>query len=114
MIISEQLIRPKSNHRHLVVGDFNDYKNTAPIRRFLKVNKTTLHHMLPCRDTMGYFWTHYYNKQDSYDRLDYLFSSPAMFGHYIKGSARANDSMRLSGGVRSPHGLCGFRILIRV
>ena len=27
---------PRNNHRHLVVGDFNDYKNTAPIRRFSK------------------------------------------------------------------------------
>ena len=84
---------PESNHRHLVVGDFNDYKNTAPIRRFLKVNKTTLHHMLPCRDTMGYFWTHSYNKRDRYNRLDYLFSIPAICGHCFKGSARANDSL---------------------
>lgn len=86
--------RPESNPFHLIVGDFNDYKNTAPIRRFQKVNRTILHHMLPCRDTMGYFWTHYYKKQDSYDRLDYIFASPAMLGHYLVGSARINDSMR--------------------
>ena len=85
---------PQADSLHLVVGDFNDFKSTAPIRRFEKVNKTILHHMLPCRDTMGYFWTHYYKKQDSYDRLDYIFSSPAMFEHYIEGSARVNDSLR--------------------
>lgn len=85
---------PQTNPVHLVIGDFNDFKNTAPIRRFQKVNKTTLHHMLPCQDTMGYFWTHYYKKQDSYARLDYIFASPAMFERYIQGSARVNDSIR--------------------
>ena len=85
---------PETNPVHLVVGDFNDFKNTAPIRRFQKVNKTILHQMLPCQDTMGYFWTHYYKKQDSYDRLDYLFASPSMFENYIHGSARVNNSLR--------------------
>ena len=89
-----QIYPPETNPVHLVVGDFNDFKNTAPIRRFQKVNKTILHHMLPCQDTMGYFWTHYYKKQDSYDRLDYLFASPLMFENYIHGSARVNDSLR--------------------
>ena len=89
-----QIYPPETNPVHLVVGDFNDFKNTAPIRRFQKVNKTILHHMLPCQDTMGYFWTHYYKKQDSYDRLDYLFASPSMFENYIHGSARVNNSLR--------------------
>ena len=84
----------QANSLHLIVGDFNDFKSTAPISRFQKVNKTVLHHMLPCQDTMGYFWTHYYKKQDSYNRLDYIFASPAMFEHYIQGSARINDSLR--------------------
>ena len=89
-----QIYPPETNPFHLLVGDFNDFKNTAPIRRFQKVNKTILHHMLPSRDTMGYFWTHYYKKQDSYDRLDYLFASPSMFENYIHGSARVNNSLR--------------------
>ncbi len=89
-----QTYPPEKNPYHLVVGDFNDFKNTAPIRRFQKVNKTILHQMLPCQDTMGYFWTHYYKKQDSYDRLDYIFASPAMLEHYREGSARVNDMLR--------------------
>jgi endonuclease/exonuclease/phosphatase family metal-dependent hydrolase len=89
-----QIYPPETDPVHLVVGDFNDFKNTAPIRRFQKVNKTILHQMLPCQDTMGYFWTHYYKKQDSYDRLDYIFVSPTMFENYIQGSARVNDSLR--------------------
>ncbi len=85
---------PENNPTHIIVGDFNDFKNTAPLRRFLKVNKTVLSHMLPCRDTFGYFWTHYYAKQDSYARLDYLLASPTMKEHYLEGSARIADSLR--------------------
>jgi len=84
----------ESNSLHLVVGDFNDFKNSAPLRRFFTVNKKTLHHVLPCQDTMGYFWTHYYKKQDSYDRLDYMFASPAMLTNFVVGSARIADSFR--------------------
>jgi len=85
---------PESTPMHIVLGDFNDFKNSAAIRRFQKVNKTTLNDILPCRDTMGYFWTHYYKKQDSYDRIDYIFTSPAMRGHTIEGSARVADQLR--------------------
>jgi len=85
---------PETNPTHMIVGDFNDFKNTAPLRRFLKVNKTVLSHMLPCRDSLGYFWTHYYAKQDSYDRLDYLLASPSMKEHYLEGSARIADYLR--------------------
>jgi endonuclease/exonuclease/phosphatase family metal-dependent hydrolase len=85
---------PETNPMHLVLGDFNDFKNSAAIRRFQRVNKTTLNHILPCKDTMGYFWTHYYKKQDSYDRIDYIFTSPAMREHTIEGSARVADQLR--------------------
>jgi exonuclease III len=43
---------------------------------------------------MGYFWTHYYKKQDSYDRIDYIFSSPSMMNHFIEGTARVADQIR--------------------
>lgn len=85
---------PETGPMHIVLGDFNDFKNSAAIRRFQKVNKTTLHQILPCKDTMGYFWTHYYKKQDSYDRIDYIFASPSMMKHYVKGSARIADPLR--------------------
>ena len=85
---------PETNPMHLVLGDFNDFKNSAAIRRFQRVNKTTLNYILPCKDTMGYFWTHYYKKQDSYDRIDYIFTSPAMREHTIEGSARVADQLR--------------------
>ena len=89
-----QTYPPSGNPKHIVLGDFNDFKNSAAIRRFQKVNQTTLHTMLPCRDSMGYFWTHYYKKQDSYDRIDYIFASPRMMNHFIEGTAKVADQVR--------------------
>jgi endonuclease/exonuclease/phosphatase family metal-dependent hydrolase len=76
---------------YLVVGDFNDHKNSAPLRRFLQVNNSTLTNMIPCQDKQGHFWTHYWDKQDSYSRFDYLLASPAMFKRLVPDSSRIGD-----------------------
>ena len=53
-ITSDQNIRPRSSY--LVLGDFNDHKNSAPLRRFLQVNNSELTKMIQCRDNEGHFW----------------------------------------------------------
>ena len=76
---------------YLVVGDFNDHKNSAPLRRVLQVNNSSLTEMIPCEDSQGHFWTHYWDKQDSYSRFDYLLASPPMFKRVVSGSSRIGD-----------------------
>lgn len=76
---------------YLVVGDFNDHKNSAPMRRFLQVNNSTLTKMIQCQDKQGHFWTHYWDKQDSYSRFDYLLASPSMFKRLVPDSSRIGD-----------------------
>jgi hypothetical protein len=70
------------------LGDFNDHKNSGPLRRFLQVNNSTLTQMVQCRDQEGHFWTHYWDKQDSYSRFDYLLASPELFKKLVPDSAR--------------------------
>lgn len=76
---------------YLVLGDFNDHKNSAAIRRFLQVNNTELSKMIQCQDKQGHFWTHYWDKQDSYARFDYLLASPKLFKKLIPGTAKIGD-----------------------
>ena len=82
---------PGEGHPYLLAGDFNDHKNSAPLRRFLQVNDLALTKMVPCVDSNGHFWTHYYAKQDSYSRLDYLLASPSFFKRLVPESAAIAD-----------------------
>ena len=84
-------IGKKINTTVRLKGDFNDHRNTAALRRFTQVNDTELAWMLPCEDQNRHFWTHYYAKQDSYARLDYLLITPAMKEFYRSDSAKIYD-----------------------
>ncbi len=79
---------PYKDPMYLVLGDFNDHKNSAPLRRFLQVNNSELSKMVQCQDKQGHFWTHYWDKQDSYSRFDYLLASPPLFKHLVPDSPK--------------------------
>ena len=79
---------PYTDPHYLVLGDFNDHKNSAPLRRFLQVNNSSLTQMIQCSDQQGHFWTHYWDKQDSYARFDYLLASPQLFKKLVPDSAK--------------------------
>ena len=82
---------PESNPRYLVVGDFNDHRNSAPMRRFLQVNDTVLTSMIPCEDSRGHRWTHHWSKADSYSRFDYILATTPMLNKLVAGSAKIVD-----------------------
>lgn len=77
---------PDSEPRYLVVGDFNDTKHSAPVRRFLESGDTQLTEPAPCVDSRGENWTFHYRRDDRYERVDFILASPAM-GPWITGSA---------------------------
>ena len=82
---------PAGKPNYLVVGDFNDHKNSAPLKRFMTVNDTTLSQPVPCVDSRGHFWTHYFKKQDSYSRIDYILASSEVIKQLIPNSGRIMD-----------------------
>ena len=82
---------PPSKPLYLVLGDFNDHRNSAPLRRFLQVNDTVLTSMVPCQDSRGHRWTHHWGKADSYSRFDYILATPQMLTRQVAGSAKIVD-----------------------
>lgn len=65
--------------RVLLYGDFNDTKNTPTIRAIKGTHtpSTTLRAVeLSAKD--GSKWTHYWEHQDTYARVDYVFANTAM------------------------------------
>lgn len=73
--------------RFVVLGDFNDTIDTAPVRSFLQVNKKRLTHAIPINDSSGLSWTHYYRKGDIYSRIDLILVSQAMYEYWLPGES---------------------------
>jgi endonuclease/exonuclease/phosphatase family metal-dependent hydrolase len=60
-----------------VVGDFNDTRDSAAVRRFVEVGSKPLLTMVPAADTRGEAWTFTYPHADTYERIDFVLLSPA-------------------------------------
>ena len=80
----------------VVLGDFNDAKDSAAIRAIIGRGKTKLTDTRPTErngDTAAgeppYFeprnvaWTYFYGKNDTYSRIDYILLSPAMKHNWL-------------------------------
>ncbi|WP_269542941.1 endonuclease/exonuclease/phosphatase family protein [Cerasicoccus fimbriatus] len=82
---------PETEPRYLVVGDFNDSKRAAPVRRFLSVGDTELTQLLDAGDSRGEAWTFHYRAEDKYERVDFILASPALFPAIADGTSVIYD-----------------------
>lgn len=64
--------------RFILCGDWNDTRMSRPVSALQKRGNLELGEILPAADSRGDTWTHYYRKEDSYSRLDYVLVSPAL------------------------------------
>jgi endonuclease/exonuclease/phosphatase family metal-dependent hydrolase len=75
----------------IVLGDLNDVKSSDSTKAIIGTGKNRLFDTRPAErngdnlpnpnprfDPSNVTWTHYYGKEDSYSRIDYLLISPAM------------------------------------
>ena len=92
-IIDARLAR-EPQAKLIVLGDFNDLKDSAPTREIIGRGNTKLFDTRPAErngDTAAasaavprdVAWTYYYGKADEYSRIDYLLLSPAMKRHWL-------------------------------
>jgi endonuclease/exonuclease/phosphatase family metal-dependent hydrolase len=81
----------------VVVGDFNDVKDSESTRVVIGRGKFKLTDTRPAErngdtepnevarfEPRHVTWTHYYGKEDTYSRIDYILLSPAMEQHWLK------------------------------
>lgn len=94
-IIDERLTA-NPDAKLIVLGDFNDTRNTASTKAVIGTGKTKLIDTRPAErngdsqpnpnpryEPRNVTWTHYYGVEDSYARIDYLLISPAMKAHWL-------------------------------
>jgi len=79
----------------VVVGDFNDTKDSPSIRTVIGKGKLKLVDTRPAErngddapalgshENRAVTWTHYYGKEDSYQRIDFMLVSPGMAREWI-------------------------------
>lgn len=77
--------------RFLILGDCNDTKRSATVRRLLQRGDTTIAVLLPAADSRGEAWTHVYGREDIYSRFDQILASPGLAGAVEGGAARIYD-----------------------
>jgi endonuclease/exonuclease/phosphatase family metal-dependent hydrolase len=75
-----EILQKEPDANVLVMGDMNDTYDSEPIR-FLRDDKKPrekrLYDLRPA-DQSGLFWTHWWNQNDVYSRIDYAFASYAL------------------------------------
>jgi endonuclease/exonuclease/phosphatase family metal-dependent hydrolase len=83
--------------RLIVLGDFNDLKDSAPLKEIIGRGKTKLIDTRPAerngddapaepryQEPRNVAWTYFYGKTDEYSRIDYILISPALSNHWVK------------------------------
>jgi endonuclease/exonuclease/phosphatase family metal-dependent hydrolase len=90
MVDARLAANPSANF--IVLGDFNDTKDSASTKAVIGRGKAKLVDTRPAerngdnapgREPRNVAWTHYYAKEDSYSRIDYLLLSPGMAREWV-------------------------------
>jgi endonuclease/exonuclease/phosphatase family metal-dependent hydrolase len=95
-IIDERLAR-EPDAKFVVLGDFNDEKDSAPIREIIGRGKKKLFDTRPAErngdaaqslppyyEPRNVAWTYFYGKTDEYSRIDYILVSQSLEKHLVK------------------------------
>jgi endonuclease/exonuclease/phosphatase family metal-dependent hydrolase len=93
----DALLHANPNANLVVLGDFNDTKNSPPIKAVIGAGKFKLVDTRPAErngddppasnrrsSPMNVTWTYYYGVEDTYSRIDYLLLSPGMARAWLK------------------------------
>jgi endonuclease/exonuclease/phosphatase family metal-dependent hydrolase len=77
--------------KFIVCGDWNDTRGTRPIRALQKRGDTVIGELVAATDSHGQVWTHYYRREDTYSRIDYLMVSPELKPFVEGGRGNVHD-----------------------
>ena len=82
--------------RFMICGDWNDTRGSRPVRALQKRGDLVIGELLPAADSHGEVWTHYWRREDTYSRIDYLLVSPALKPAVAGGCGRVYDGEGVS------------------
>lgn len=75
----DEILREDPQARLVVYGDFNDTRNSPTVRTIHgSRNSAGSLAMIALKDSRGQYWTHHWDFQDVYSRIDYVMVSSAL------------------------------------
>lgn len=77
--------------KFIICGDFNDTRMSKPVQSMLRRGQTALGELLRAVDGRAEVWTHYYRREDTYSRIDYLVVSAMLKPLIADGQGRIHD-----------------------
>jgi endonuclease/exonuclease/phosphatase family metal-dependent hydrolase len=77
--------------KFLVCGDWNDTRSSKSVKTLVRRGQTELGEILPAADSRGETWTHFFRRDDTYSRIDYLLVSPGLKPHVEDARATIHD-----------------------
>ena len=83
--------------RFVILGDFNDGRNSRTVGRMERIGGGTGADCLPAADTRGETWTELYRREGSYTDLDHILVSPALQAAGAGAEARIYDGPETAG-----------------
>jgi endonuclease/exonuclease/phosphatase family metal-dependent hydrolase len=80
----EGILKQDPQARLICYGDFNDTRRTSPMR-IAQGSYNSANYMTPIalHDSRNEYWTHYWEREDVYARIDYIHYSPALKGEVL-------------------------------
>jgi endonuclease/exonuclease/phosphatase family metal-dependent hydrolase len=95
--IIDERFKENPDARLIVLGDFNDLKNSDPIKKIIGRGKFKLTDTRPAErngdnapaappyfEPRNVAWTYFYGADDTYSRIDYILLSPAMARDWVR------------------------------
>ena len=75
----DSILKTEANARLVVYGDFNDTRATPAIKQITgKYNDPTYLTAIPAKDSNQEAWTHYWELNDIYSRIDFIMVSKGL------------------------------------
>ncbi|MFP4492552.1 MAG: endonuclease/exonuclease/phosphatase family protein [Puniceicoccaceae bacterium] len=83
---------PEGGGLYLIAGDFNDHRDSAPLRRFLKRGDVEISRIVEAFDSRREKWTYFFKKKEIYERVDFFLASLEM-SRFVAGEGTVFDPL---------------------
>ena len=94
----DSILKADPQTRLVVYGDFNDTRNSPAVKTVHGSGRGPVSlNMIALKDSRGHYWTHHWDYQDTYTRIDYVLVSQALRRSVEWDHSRIIDSEAVDG-----------------